>query len=267
VRFADLHKTYWVLASAAMLAHSRTGSGPPLVLLHGIGLDRATWDPVVETLARVREVIAVDLPGFGESPPLDGSPTVGALATAVEELDLERPHVAGNSLGGGVALELGRRGWARSVCAISPIGFAAGREGAYARGMLRSIRAVAGALDAHAETAYGGAVRRTALMNLIVARPWRIPGPAAAHMNHCTARSRGWDATLPAVSDWTPVMPECPTTIAWGERDRLLLTSRQAPRAERRLPGARHVRLRGCGHVPMWDDPEQVARAILDAGA
>ncbi len=250
-----------------MLAHSRTGTGPPLVLLHGIGLDRATWDPVIPILAREREVIAVDLPGFGESPVLAGTPTVEALAAAVEELGLQHPHVAGNSLGGGIALELGHRGWAGSVCAISPIGFAAGRERAYAHAMLKSVHAMASALDTRAEIAYGGPARRILLASLIMARPARVPAAAAAHMNHTTARAPGWDATLPAVTSWTPAMPACPTTIAWGEHDRLLLTSRQAPRAQRRLPGARHVRLHGCGHVPMWDDPEQVARAILDAGA
>ena len=56
-----------------------------------------------------------------------------------------------------------------------------------------------------------------------------------------------------------------PATVAWGERDRLLIFSRQAPRAQRMLPGARHVVLRGCGHVPTWDDPEQVARVLLEA--
>jgi len=248
-----------------MLAHSRTGSGPPLVLLHGIGLDRHTWDPVVPILAREREVIAVDLPGFGESAVLGGTPDVAALAAAVEALGIERPHVAGNSLGGRIALELGRRGSVRSVCAISPIGFAAGREGTYARVTLRAIHATASALDGRAEIAYGGPVRRTALAGLVLARPWRVPAPAAAHMNHTTARAPGWNATLHAVTEWTPAVPACPTTIAWGERDRLLIASRQAPRARRRLPQARHVTLRGCGHVPMWDDPDQVARAILDA--
>ena len=248
-----------------MLAHTRTGSGPPLVLLHGIGLDRTAWDPVVPILAREREVFAVDLPGFGASPPLTVTPTVEALAAAVEGLGLERPHVAGNSLGGGIALELGRRGWAGGVCAISPIGFAAGRERAYAQATLRAIHAMARALDPHAAAAYRGPARRTVLMYLVVARPRRVPAAAAAHMNHATAGCSGWHATLPAVTTWTPAMPACPTTIAWGEHDRLLLTSRQAPRAQRRLPHARHVRLHGCGHVPMHDDPEQVARAILDA--
>ena len=63
-----------------MLEHTRTGSGPPIVLMHGIGLDRRIWDPVVPLLAREHEVVAVDLPGFGESAPLSGTPTVEALA-------------------------------------------------------------------------------------------------------------------------------------------------------------------------------------------
>ena len=102
-------------------------------------------------------------------------------------------------------------------------------------------------------------------MCLIVARPANVPAHVAARWNHATASCTGWHATLPAVTAWRPAMPACPTTIAWAERDRLLLAGRQAPRARRWLPEARHVTLRGCGHVPTWDDPEQVARAIADA--
>ena len=176
--------------------------------------------------------------------------------------------MAGNSLGGGIALELGRRGWARSVCAISPIGFAAGRERAYAHVTAEAIHAMASALDARAETAYGGPARRTALASLILARPWRVPARRRRpHEPHHRALPRlGRHAARRDELD-ARGCPRCPTTIAWGQHDRLLLTSRQAPRAQRRLPQARHVRLHGCGHVPMWDDPEQVARAILDAGA
>ena len=54
-----------------------------------------------------------------------------------------------------------------------------------------------------------------------------------------------------------------PVTIAWGEKDRLLLP-RQAPRAARAIPSARAVTLRGCGHAPTYDDPRQVARVLLD---
>lgn len=252
-----------------MLAHHRTGSGPPLILVHGIGLDRCCWEPVRGVLERERDVIAVDMPGFGESPL--GDQTVPGLADAVEslagDLGLRSFHVAGNSLGGGVALELGARGAACSVCAVSPVGFAAGRERGYAETMLVAIRRLAETLDPYAATLYGGPVRRALLMSLIVSRPWRVPAADAAHMNHATAAAPGFAPTLPEVGNWRPRMPECPTTVAWGERDRLLIASRQAPRAARRLPAARHVRLTGCGHVPMWDDPEQVARVLLETSA
>src|SRR5690242_12748905 len=105
------------------LAHDRTGSGPPLLLVHGLGLCKEVSRPVVPLLAREREVVALDLPGFGESPP--GAETVEGLARDVaafaDEIGLERPHVAGNSLGGGIALALGAMGRARSACALSPI--------------------------------------------------------------------------------------------------------------------------------------------------
>src|SRR3954454_24723218 len=111
------------------LAYVRRGDGPPLVLIHGICSPGQMWDPVLDRLARERDVIALDLPGFGASPPLPGhrSPTVAAQADAVaafvDGLGVEGAAVAGNSMGGGVALELGARGWASAVVAISPIGF------------------------------------------------------------------------------------------------------------------------------------------------
>jgi pimeloyl-ACP methyl ester carboxylesterase len=147
------------------------------------------------------------------------------------------------------------------------VGFWAGREDAYSRATLRAIYAMARALDPYASTAYGGPVRRTVLTNLIFSRPWRIPVEEMATGNHATASGPGFLATLPEISRWRPAEPACPATVAWGDRDRLLIASRQAPRAARALPRARHVALRGCGHVPMWDDPEQVARVILEASA
>lgn len=254
---------------AGVLSHRRSGTGPPLLLLHGIGLDLNCWEPVRPILERERDVIAVDLPGFGDSPMLPHTQSVKALAGAVEELiadlGLERPHVAGNSLGGAISIELGARGSVSSACALSPAGFAAGREAAYAHSTLITIHAMARALEPHARLAYGGAARRTALMSLIVSRPWKVPAAHAAAMNHATATCRGFLPTLPEVNAWQPVAPVCPATIAWGERDRLLVYSRQAPRARRMLPGVRHTTLAGCGHVPMTDDPAQVAGAILAA--
>ncbi len=106
--------------------YERRGAGDPLLLLHGIGHHWQAWGPVLDLLAAEREVVAVDLPGFGASSALpDGmaydldtfGPVLGGLCTA---LGVEKPHVAGNSLGGLLALELGRLGLARSVTALSP---------------------------------------------------------------------------------------------------------------------------------------------------
>jgi pimeloyl-ACP methyl ester carboxylesterase len=171
--------------------------------------------------------------------------------------------VAGNSLGGGIALALGAAGHARSVCALSPIGFAAGREGAYRHAVLASTRGMARALVPAAGTLARSAVLRTALGSHTVARPWRIPPEDAAEWARAYAQAPAFWDLLKAIDGWRASAPGCPTTVAWGERDRVLIFSRQAPRAKRVLPAARHVVLRGCGHVPMWDDPEQVASAIL----
>jgi pimeloyl-ACP methyl ester carboxylesterase len=250
------------------LAHERTGFGPPLILIHGIGMSKEMWRPVVPLLSREREVVAIDLPGFGASP--RGPSTIAGMADAVAafaaELGLECPHVAGNSLGGGIALELAASGRVRSACAVSPIGFAARRELEYGRSVLAITRLLARGLAPVAPTLARSRVARTALSSHAAARPWRIPPEDTAQWTRAFANAPAfWDLWrhLP----WTVRPPACPATIAWGERDRLLIFSRQAPRARRMLPDARHVVLHGCGHVPTWDDPQQVARVLLEASA
>jgi pimeloyl-ACP methyl ester carboxylesterase len=92
------------------LAFDSFGSGPPLVLLHGLGSYRGAWSPLIPRLAPHRHVITVDLPGGGCSGPLPSGVlyTVDALAATIEvfirELRLGRPQVVGNSLGGAIAL-------------------------------------------------------------------------------------------------------------------------------------------------------------------
>jgi pimeloyl-ACP methyl ester carboxylesterase len=123
-----------------MLAFERIGSGPPLVLLHGVGHRRQAWYPVLEHLTGKREVILVDLPGHGESDPLvlDGRTGVrilrDELTTFFEQQGLDRPHIAGNSLGGRMALEAAVLGLARSVTAFSPAGFWRTEAGSATRG-------------------------------------------------------------------------------------------------------------------------------------
>src|SRR3954471_20826978 len=127
----------------------RGGSGAPLVLIHGIGHTWRGWKPMLPLLEERFDVLAVDLPGFGRSEPLPPgmSPTPEALADAVEDemgrAGFDSAHVAGNSLGGWIALELGRRGRAETVTAISPSGLGLPREKSFGANMLRGIRWIA----------------------------------------------------------------------------------------------------------------------------
>ncbi|MEW2390606.1 alpha/beta fold hydrolase [Streptomyces venezuelae] len=254
------------------ISYERAGAGEPLLLLHGIGHHRQAWDPVFEILAAEHDVIAVDLPGFGRSPALPeemayGLPAVvPALGAFCETLQIERPHVAGNSLGGLLALEMGREKLVRSVTALSPAGFWTAAERRYAFGTLLAMRRGARLLPRAAiERLSASAAGRTALTSTIYARPWRRSPEAVVAETLALREATGFEATLLAGRDvlFQDDVTGLPVTVAWGTKDRLLLR-RQGIRAKHTIPGARLVRLPGCGHVPMNDDPARVARVILD---
>ena len=115
-------------AATQTLAFDRFGKGEPMVLLHGQGFSRRSWDPVIDALSDDHDVIAVDLPGHGDSPrqPKGRGSAPQDLAVAVtellDELGLDRPHVVGHSSGGWVALELGRLHRAGTITALAPAG-------------------------------------------------------------------------------------------------------------------------------------------------
>ncbi|MGW3424246.1 alpha/beta fold hydrolase [Streptomyces phaeochromogenes] len=254
------------------LAYARVGSGEPLLLLHGIGHHRQAWDPVVDILAAERDVIAVDLPGFGESPALpdglahDLTTMNAALSGLCEALELDRPHVAGNSLGGLLALELGREKLVRSVTALSPAGFWSPVERRYAFGLLQAMRAAARSMPLPmVERLSRSAAGRTVLTSSIYARPGRRSPEAVVAETLALAHAQGFAETLRAGGSvqFSDDVPGLPVTVAWGTRDRILVR-RQGIRAKQIIPRARLVRLPGCGHVPMNDDPALVARVVLD---
>jgi pimeloyl-ACP methyl ester carboxylesterase len=252
------------------LAHVRRGSGPTFVVLRQ--LEKPLWEPVVERLARDREVVAVDLPGMGDSPPLpDGeAPSVEALARAVAgwfaSAGLERPHVAGNSLGGGVALELARAAEVGGAAALSPIGLWNRIGAAYALRSLRVARAVARTLGSRTGVMAGNPVGRTLAFGQLMSRPWRLSATTARQMLEGIAGAPGFEETARAVFDYRlrRFEPQVPVTIGWGQRD-FMTPPHQARRAQQVLPNARHVILTGCGHSPMVDDPDQVVRVLLDS--
>ncbi|RKS09414.1 pimeloyl-ACP methyl ester carboxylesterase [Nocardiopsis sp. Huas11] len=253
------------------IVYARLGRGEPLLLLHGLGHRRQAWDPVLRALAERYEVFALDLPGFGQSaaPAPDRPFGISALVDAVQDWceahGLHRPHVVGNSLGGAVALELGARGLASSVTALAPIGFTSALE------MLGSRLLVGGM---HLATR----VPARAWHAVIDSRPVRTLTTLALH-GRLRDPGGGLSRLDPAVvtrgSTYTRLAPEvvrysfgggrgvaCPTTIAWGEEDRVL-PIRALARVLAAIPHARQVRLMGCGHIPMESDPATVVEVVL----
>ena len=254
-----------------MLAYERHGSGEPLVLVHGVTHRRQVWYPILDQLTERHEVILVDLPGHGQSDPfvLDGLPVKQALRRDFEqflrEQELDRPHVAGNSLGGLVALHAGANGHARSVTCLSPAGFWRDeRDFAYTRRFFTSLLQVADRLGDRADDLVRVLPVQRAIFGVLMAHPARVPA------DHVLGDVRGFMKARPALrtllaaaepfNDEIPL--DVPVTIAWAARD-LVLPVTQSRTAKARLPFAEHIILRGVGHVPMFDNPELVANIVL----
>jgi len=254
-----------------VLASERHGSGDPLVLVHGVTHRRQAWYPVLEQLAEQREVILVDLPGHGQSPPLitDGRPVEEVLREQFKqfliEQGLERPHVAGNSLGGLVALVAGAEGDARSVTALSPAGFwRSNSQFQYTKQIFSRACAMSERLGNRTELLAHTKAGRKFMYGLLCAHPARVSRDQAI------GDARGFLYARPALRlllgaavPFDREIPlDVPVTIAWAARD-LVLPPWQAQIAKRMFPFGEHITMRGVGHVPMTDDPCLVAEVLL----
>lgn len=254
------------------LVFDRRGSGEPLVLLHGLGGHRGVFSPVIDLLAGDFDVWSVDMPGFGRSPSLPGGvPAISALVDAVAEWMAEQGiaggHVAGNSTGAGIALELADRGVVASATALAPIGFWSTRERIWCQRSVRTARALSRAIRPFAPTLVKSPLGRTAFAGQYFARPWAVaPEALLADIDALVACEAFEDTSRAFAGYLAPetAADEVPVTVVWGGRDHLLLP-RQANRARRRLPRARHVLIPGAGHLMMTDAPEAVAAAIKAA--
>ena len=242
------------------------------MLLHGIGESLQIWNPCVPSLAEHFDVIAVDLPGFGASPPVLTEPSPQRLAVAVrtllDDLGIESAHIGGVSLGGWVALELALLGRARSVVAFSPAGLWPGELPAYCRGVLKALRATAVRMSGSAERIFATRGSR-ALVLPNHGRPSRLTDDELVTEVRLLADAVGWDATLTAMEsrrfrggrDIT-----VPVTVAWGTRDGVL-PSRLCQRRDELPATTRWIALPGCGHTPTWDDTDRVVSVVRDGCA
>lgn len=256
------------------LAFERRGHGEPLVLFHGIGHRHAAFDPVLAELTRHYDVIAADLPGLGDSPALPegtrytAANVVRVVAENFAAWGIERPHVAGNSLGGLVAIALAQSGHARSATGLSPAGYFRPWSLLQAAAILIPLKLGAYLPDAVLRRAANLSLGRFLIGWSLYHRPGRYTPDHVYADALAMKRGRGfWSYFLRCVPlgfrtpDLLRGSARVPITIAWGDHD-LVLHRSQAALAAQRLSGAEFVTLTGCGHVPMGDAPDQVVAAI-----
>src|ERR1700757_3460718 len=253
----------------------RGGTGQPLLLLHGIGAIWRAWSPVLPYLEPYHDVIVPTLHGHAGGPALDSelAPSVEALVDGIEaELDrmgFERVHIAGNSLGGWIGIELARRGRARSLVLLSPAG--AWRSPRRIRMTTHGVRFSLGALARYSHRADAIAKRRLlrwAMLAGQVAHPRHVPDESLVTYIHASGQSPVVDPLLRVLHlnavDPLPVDRDYPVRLVWADRDRVLPFKHFGSPMLERLPGAELIRLSGVGHVPMSDDPAGVAKLILE---
>lgn len=244
------------------------------MLVHGLGAGWRSWSPVIDELAEHREVIAVDLPGFGETPPLAGEVSIAtltdSLADFLREQGLDGVATAGQSMGGRIVLELARRGVGGDTVALDPGGFWTDRQRVVFGATLRPSVALVRVLRGKLPLLLSSPVGRTALLAQLSARPWALSRETVLPDVRGLADSPSTGAALTALITG-PKQEGAPAgtvpgrvTIGWGRRDLVTVPS-QAARAAELFPDAVVHWFERCGHFPQWDAPQEAVRLILDS--
>ncbi len=254
----------------------RAGSGEPLLLLHGFTGNWAHWRPVLGELAARYEVIAPTLAGHDGGPPYPMSlPLTLTAATddfegRMDELGVDTAHIVGNSMGGALALELAKRGRARSVVALAPAGGWSDGDGEAPRlasFFARQLRLTRVLQSRLATVMHRASARHAAFRDVM--RHGELVAPAdAVDMALASLRCTLADRAIAALrSDRGFTLGDldrisCPVLLATPRYDRILPPPKHVPRYRREIPGVEWHVLPGCGHVPMWDDTRLVVRTI-----
>jgi pimeloyl-ACP methyl ester carboxylesterase len=250
----------------------RGGEGPPLLLLHGFTDTWRTWEPVLPALERRFEVLAPTLAGHAGGPGFpaggeSGDAIVDAVEAALDEAGWDAPAVAGNSLGGYIALRLAERGRARSVVGLAPAGGwvpddpAIAEVNAYFRTMAPMVRAAAPRADLIASTAEGRAAASVAYASTAD----HISADLLAHLIRGAAACEAEPLVAFAEREGWRLDPEritCPVRLVWGTDDKILKLPSAAARFRAEMPQAEWIEIDGGGHCLQLDHPVEVAELI-----
>jgi pimeloyl-ACP methyl ester carboxylesterase len=262
-----------VTTSVARLSTLEAGAGPPVVAIHGLGGTKGSFLTSVAALSDRHRVIAVDLPGFGDSEKpvgaaYDARYFADAMVALFDALGLERPDVIGNSLGGRIALEIGLRhpDRVRRLVLLAPS--MAWRRARPWVPLLRLTRPELGLLQITPRPLVEAIVQR---LIPAAADGWTAAGvdeflraylnPAGRAAFYAAARHiyleepDGKDGFWPRLGTL-----RAEALFVWGQRDRLVPIA-FARHVTEALPRAHHLEL-DCGHVPQVERPTQTHAAI-----
>ncbi len=255
----------------------RAGEGEPLVLIHGFTATWRCWLPVLGLLVPRFEVIAPTLHGHdgGPVPPRVAHSLAHAtdhLEMLLDELGVGTAHFAGNSMGGALAIELAKRGRARSVVAISPGGGWADYDSREVERIIRLFKRnqkSARVTERHHEKLLARPGFRRLGMRDVMTRGHLMPAEEAVRLTRSSTRCSIVEDVFVTMRNGAGRVVDldqvkAPTLVAWGEKDRLLPMDRHAERFRTEIPGGQFRVLRGLGHTPMWDDAAQIAELIAD---
>jgi pimeloyl-ACP methyl ester carboxylesterase len=260
-------------------AYVRTGSGPVILLLHGLGCDHTTWTPIVESLARTHTVIAPDLLGHGRSDKPRADYSVGGYANGMRDLltllGIDSATVVGHSFGGGVAMQFAYQYPERTERLVL---VGSGGLGPDVTPAIRAITTpgfhhVMGVLSApglrHVTTATMRLLARTGVTQLRdldevadIYDSFKDPHTRAA-IRHVVRAVVDWKGQIVTMADRAYLTEAMPMCVVWGRNDQVIPV-RHAGNAAALAPSARVEIIPNAGHFPHKDHPQRFVKIVND---
>ena len=260
-------------------AYVRRGTGPVVLLLHGLGCDHTTWGAVIDSLARTHTVIAPDLLGHGESDKPRADYSVGGYANGMRDLltllGIDTATVVGHSFGGGVAMQFAYQYPERTERLVL---VGSGGLGPEVSPAIRAITApgfhqVMGVLAApglrHLATTAMRVLARSRVSQLRdldevadIYDSFKDPRARAA-IRHVVRAVVDWKGQIVTMADRAYLTEAMPMCVVWGADDRVIPVD-HASNASALAPTARVEIIPNAGHFPHKDHPERFAKIVRD---
>jgi pimeloyl-ACP methyl ester carboxylesterase len=273
------HEVSYLTIHGHKRAFVKVGNGPVLLMLHGLGCDHTTWDPVIDILARRYTVIAPDLLGHGRSDKPRADYSVGGYANGMRDLltslGIDRVTVVGHSFGGGVAMQfayqfperterlvlVGSGGLGPEVTPVIRAITTPGFHQAMRMLMLPGVRhATTGAMRALSRSGW----QCTRDLDEVADIYESFKDPASRHaIRHVVRAVVDWQGQIVTMADRAYLTEEMPMAVVWGRNDQVIPVA-HANNAARLAPGARVTVIPNAGHFPHKDHPERFAKILLD---